>query len=95
MMAIDHVSMKFDTGVGFSYGCAEFGPKYPPPLVPSCLIDTTPAVTPRAIVCPTPSTVVALAAPANVIGVPCHIIRSDTTTASGRNSRIAARVRST
>ena len=26
-MVIDHVSTKFESGVGFSYGCAEFGPK--------------------------------------------------------------------
>ena len=95
MMVIDQVSTKFESGVGFSNGCAEFGPKYPPPLVPSCLIDTTPAVTPRAMVCSAPSSVVALAAPSNVIGVPCHIRMIDTTIASGRNSRTVARVRST
>ena len=27
MMVIDQVSTKFESGVGFSYGCAEFGPK--------------------------------------------------------------------
>ena len=58
-------------------------------------MDTTPAVTPRAIVCSAPSTVVAFAAPSNVCGVPCHIIRIETSTASGRNSRMVARVRST
>ena len=78
MMAIDQVSTRLVSGVGFSYGCAEFGPKYPPPLVPSCLIETTPAVTPRAIVCAGPSTVVAWAAPSKVIGVPCHITMTET-----------------
>ncbi len=28
-------------GVGFSNGCAELGPKKPPPLVPDCLIATS------------------------------------------------------
>ena len=37
-------------GFGFSNGCAEFGPKKPPPLVPSCLIDTSAATGPRLIV---------------------------------------------
>ena len=55
----------------------------------------TPAVTPRAMVCCEPSTVVAFAAGSNVWGVPCHINRTDTSTASGRKSRIDARVRST
>ena len=27
MMVIDQVSMKLESGVGFSYGCVEFGPK--------------------------------------------------------------------
>jgi hypothetical protein len=59
------------------------------------LIDTTAAVTPRAIVCSAPSRVVAFAAPANVIGVPCEIRRTETSSASGRNTRTVARVRST
>jgi hypothetical protein len=36
-----------------------------------------------------------LAAPSKVIGVPCHIRITETTTASGRSTRIVARVRST
>ena len=35
---IDSSSKKFDSGVGFSNGCAELTLKNPPPLVPSCLI---------------------------------------------------------
>ncbi len=27
MIVIDHVSTRFDSGVGFSNGCAELGPK--------------------------------------------------------------------
>src|SRR5262249_18069513 len=38
-------------GVGFSNGCAEFGPKKPPPFVPACLIATRAATGPRQIVC--------------------------------------------
>jgi hypothetical protein len=44
---------------GFSNGWVEFGPKKPPPLVPSCLIARKAATGPRAIACPAPSKVVA------------------------------------
>ena len=37
---MDSISMRFESGVGFSSGCAEFVPKKPPPFVPSCLIAT-------------------------------------------------------
>jgi hypothetical protein len=32
--------MKFEKGVGFSYGWAEFALKNPPPFVPSILMAT-------------------------------------------------------
>ena len=35
---IASISRKFDSGVGFSNGCAELTLKKPPPFVPSCLI---------------------------------------------------------
>ena len=39
-------SRKFESGVGFSNGCAELTLKKPPPLVPSCLIATCDAAGP-------------------------------------------------
>ena len=42
-------SRKFDSGVGFSNGCAEFTLKKPPPLVPSCLIAICDAAGPSAM----------------------------------------------
>ncbi len=38
---------KFESGVGFSNGCAEFTLKNPPPLVPSCLIAICDAAGPQ------------------------------------------------
>jgi len=41
-------SIRFDSGVGFSNGCALWAVKNPPPLVPSCLMATCDAAGPRA-----------------------------------------------
>ena len=51
MSRIASISMKFDSGVGFSNGCAEFTLKNPPPFVPSCLIAICDAAGPIASVC--------------------------------------------
>ena len=48
---IDSISTKFESGVGFSYGCAELALKKPPPLVPSILIASCEATGPIASVC--------------------------------------------
>ena len=45
------ISMKFESGVGFSNGWAEFVLKKPPPLVPRCLMATWDAAGPTASVC--------------------------------------------
>ena len=42
------ISTKFESGVGFSNGCAEFALKKPPPFVPSCLIAICDAAGPSA-----------------------------------------------
>ncbi len=47
---IETISIRLLQGDGFSNGWVEFGPKNPPPLVPSCLIATSAATGPRAIV---------------------------------------------
>ena len=45
---IASICTKFDSGVGFSYGCAELALKKPPPLVPSILIAICEATGPIA-----------------------------------------------
>ncbi len=51
MSRIEMTSRKLENGVGFSNGCAELTLKYPPPLVPSCLIAICDAAGPTARVC--------------------------------------------
>ena len=46
MIRIDQHSTILVRKVGFSKGCEEFTPKYPPPFVPNCLIGTIAAVGP-------------------------------------------------
>ena len=48
---IASICAKFESGVGFSYGCAELALKKPPPLVPSILIASCEATGPMAIDC--------------------------------------------
>ncbi len=48
---IASISRKFDSGVGFSKGCAEFAFANPPPLVPSSLIASCEAIGPIGRVC--------------------------------------------
>ncbi len=43
---IASICRKFVSGVGFSYGCAEFALKKPPPFVPIILIDSCEATGP-------------------------------------------------
>src|SRR3954447_26333178 len=74
-MTIAAIARRLLHGVGFSYGWVELGPKKPPPLVPDCLIATSAATGPRAIVwvsifVEAPSSVVARAAGWKVIGTP-------------------------
>ena len=57
---MDNSCRKFDSGVGFSNGCAEFALKNPPPFVPSCLIAIWLAAGPSGTVCS--DTVVCVAA---------------------------------
>ena len=48
---IASIAMKFDSGVGFSNGCALLALKKPPPLVPNCLMISCDATGPWAITC--------------------------------------------
>ncbi|MNT08169.1 hypothetical protein D3C72_1429010 [compost metagenome] len=51
MARMASICRKFDSGVGFSNGCAELALKKPPPLVPSSLIASCDATGPMARVC--------------------------------------------
>ena len=84
-----------DAMVGFSNGCAEFTPKNPPPLVPSCLMAICAAAGPRAMTCSWPSIPVATTAPCNVCGTPCHVRNSASTTDRGKRIHRTDLVRST
>ena len=86
---IEAIASRLLQGVGFSNGWAEFGPKNPPPLVPACLIATSAATGPRAIVwvsnfVAAPSSVVACAAGSNVIGTPMPTSRTAITRRHGQ-----------
>ena len=52
---INSISSKFEAGVGFSLGEAEFAFTKPPPLVPSSLIASCDAIGPPVIVWAKPS----------------------------------------
>src|ERR1022692_3183888 len=58
---ISNIWSRFVSGVGFSYGWAEFALKYPPPLVPSILITNWDAKGPCSITWVVPSRVVTVA----------------------------------
>ena len=51
MAKMPNIARKFDSGVGFSNGCALFALKKPPPLVPNCLMISCEATGPCAMVC--------------------------------------------
>ncbi|SKU98011.1 Uncharacterised protein [Mycobacteroides abscessus subsp. abscessus] len=59
MMRIASISMTFDSGVGFSNGCAELAPRMPPPLVPISLMASCEATGASAMCCAVPSSAVA------------------------------------
>ena len=88
---IEIIARALVQNVGFSNGCAQFGPKKPPPLVPSCLMVRNAATGPRAITCSAPSSVVAVAAPSSVIGTPPKTNSSATTRATGRSTSQSGR----
>ena len=48
---IRNIWKKFDSGVGFSNGCALFALKKPPPFVPNILMASCEAAGPRGIIC--------------------------------------------
>ena len=48
---IRNICRKFESGVGFSNGCALFALKKPPPFVPNILMASCEAAGPRGITC--------------------------------------------
>ena len=92
---IDSISIKFDIGVGFSNGWAEFAPKKPPPFVPICLIDSRAATGPIAISCILPSIVVTVLVPDKVCGTPWLTKRIPTIIDSGNKTLVVTLVIST
>ena len=93
-------SIRLLQGLGFSNGCVELGPKYPPPLVPICLTATSAATGPRAMVwvsilAAAPSIGVALTAPSKVIGIPLATRKSARITQSGMKTKHKIRIKST
>ena len=71
--------MKF----GFSKGCAELGPKKPPPLVPRCFMATKAATGPLLTSKWSPCKLVTLSFPSKVIGIPLKANNVATTIAIG------------
>ena len=51
MTKMPNIARKFESGVGFSNGCALLALKKPPPLVPNCLMISCDATGPCAMVC--------------------------------------------
>ncbi|MNG22872.1 hypothetical protein D3C84_1074120 [compost metagenome] len=58
---METISSRLLQAVGFSNGCAEFTPKKPPPLVPSCLMAIWLAAGPSGMLCSVPCRVTAWA----------------------------------
>src|SRR5579862_9297383 len=67
---------KLQSGVGFSYGCAELALKKPPPLVPSILIASCEATGPWPMLCDAPSSVLTSVYGLKFCGTPCHTRKS-------------------
>ena len=85
---------KFVPGVGFSYGCAEFALKNPPPLVPSSLIASCEATGPWGIFCSAPSTVFTATSAWKFCTTPRETKKSAARKENGRSTQRIARVQS-
>ena len=66
---MQNISMKFDSGVGFSNGCALLALKKPPPLVPNSLMISCEATGPWAITCSLTTVVCGLPAASGAVTV--------------------------
>lgn len=85
-----NISITFVNGDGFSNGCAELAPIWPPPFVPKCLIDSSAATGPTAICCSDPERVVTLMVGFNVCGTCSATSSMAIRKAAGRNTRVMA-----
>ena len=89
------ISRKLLNGVGFSKGWAEFTPKNPPPLLPSCLIAICDAAGPMGRTWSLPSGPTAILYGAKFCTTPWDMSRTARTMESGMNTYRVLRVRST
>ena len=92
--AISTVSTRLVSGVGFSNGCAELALKKPPPLVPRCLMVSSAATGPVAMVWPPPCIGCAVMLAASVCGEPCQIMNTAISSETGSSTRVVKRIRS-
>ena len=92
---MQNISKKFESGVGFSNGCALLALKKPPPLVPNSLMISCDATGPCAMVCFAPSTVVTTSYGRRFCTTPCETRNSAPTRQKGSSTHSEARTRST
>ena len=91
---IRNISKRLLNGVGFSYGCAEFALKKPPPFVPSSLIASWEAMGPCGIFWTAPSSVVTVSVALKFWMTPCDIRTTAPARLMGRRTHSVARTRS-
>ena len=89
------ISRMFESGFGFSKGCAELALKMPPPLVPSSLIDSWEAVGASAMVDGRPSGPMTSTPARRLITTPMATRATAATAAIGSRIRVQPRTMST
>ena len=92
---IEYNSIRLERMVGFSSGVDELAPKKPPPLVPRCLMISSAAMGPCAMICLVPSMVVTTVLAMKFCGTPCHTSSRPPTIEKGIMIRVVIRTRST
>ena len=95
MAKMPNIAKKFESGVGFSKGCALLALKKPPPLVPNCLMTSCDATGPCAMTCLAPSTVCTTSYGLRFCTTPCDTRNTAPTTAMGNKTHRVARTMST
>ncbi len=95
MLSSNQFDRRLVRPVGFSKGWPALALKYPPPLVPSCLIASCEATGPPAIPWCWPATVVTMWVACRFCSAPWAIRTTAATAAMGRRMRMTIRVRST
>ena len=91
---MEYSSIMSEMIVGFSSGVVEFAPRKPPPLVPRCLMISSAAMGPMAMVWKVPSSVFTTMLASKFWGTPCHTSSRPPTMENGSSRRVVMRVRS-